>query len=51
LTPLSHCQALQGTDPRLSKFFCTLVSQALTIGGIIVKVHINSYNIYTLNCD
>jgi len=51
-TPSSHHQALQGTDPRLSKFSCTLGSQALTVGGvIIVKVHISSYNIHTLNCD
>jgi hypothetical protein len=51
-TPSSHHQALQGTDPILSKSSCTLRSQALTTGGIIiVKVHINSYNIYTMNYD
>jgi len=50
-TPSGHHQALQGTDQRLYKFSCTLGSQALTIRGIIVKVHINSYNIYTMNCD
>jgi hypothetical protein len=31
-TPSSHHQAPQGTDPRLSKFSCTLWSQSLTIG-------------------
>ena len=45
-TPSSHHQAFKGTEPRLSKFSCTLGSQALKIGGICDMYFHNNYTTY-----